>query len=45
MTPYRIVLADDHVLLRHGIRSIIETAEDMNIVIKEAPFHQGPSDM
>ena len=32
MTPYRIVLADDHVLLRHGIRSIIETAEDMKVV-------------
>lgn len=28
MTPYRIVLADDHVMFREGIRKIIERIED-----------------
>jgi DNA-binding NarL/FixJ family response regulator len=32
MSPYRIVLADDHVLLRHGIKSIIETSKDIKVV-------------
>jgi len=33
--PYRIVLADDHVLLRHGIKTIIEGGEGM-VVVGEA---------
>jgi DNA-binding NarL/FixJ family response regulator len=32
---YRIVLADDHVLLRHGIKTIIEGGEGM-VVVGEA---------
>ncbi len=35
MEPYRIVLADDHVLLRHGIKTIIEGGEDL-VVVGEA---------
>jgi DNA-binding NarL/FixJ family response regulator len=30
--PYRIVLADDHALLRTGIKKIIEASEDMLVV-------------
>jgi len=33
--PYRIVLADDHALLRHGIKTIIEGGEDI-VVVGEA---------
>ena len=32
MRPYRIVLADDHALLRTGIKKIIEESEDMLVV-------------
>lgn len=32
MAPYQIVLADDHILLRQGIKQIIETSEDMKVV-------------
>ena len=32
MRPYRIVLADDHALLRQGIRAIIEQSENMLVV-------------
>jgi len=32
MTLYRIILADDHVLLRQGIKNIIEGADDMQVV-------------
>ncbi len=32
MNPYRIVLADDHSLLRQGIKKIIETSKDMRVV-------------
>ena len=32
MTPYQIIIADDHALLRQGIRSIIETSEDMEVI-------------
>ena len=32
MTVYRIVLADDHVLLRRGIKQIIEASADMQVV-------------
>jgi DNA-binding NarL/FixJ family response regulator len=35
MKPYRIILADDHILLRQGIKKIIEESEDM-VVIAEA---------
>ena len=35
MDPYRIVLADDHALLRHGIKTIIEGGEGM-VVVGEA---------
>ena len=35
MDSYRIVLADDHVLLRHGIKTIIEGGEGM-VVVGEA---------
>lgn len=32
MTPFKIVLADDHVILRQGLRRIIEGAADMAVV-------------
>jgi len=32
MNPYCILLADDHILLRQGIKKIIETSEDMLVV-------------
>ena len=32
MSPYQIVIADDHALLRQGIVSIIETSEDMEVI-------------
>jgi DNA-binding NarL/FixJ family response regulator len=32
MSPYRIVLADDHILLRQGIKSIIESSPEMAVV-------------
>ena len=32
MNPYKIVLADDHILLRKGIKQIIETSDDMQVV-------------
>lgn len=32
MSPYRIVLADDHALLRKGVRKIIEESGDMTVV-------------
>jgi DNA-binding NarL/FixJ family response regulator len=31
MTPYRIVLADDHVLLRQGLRRILEGKADLEV--------------
>ena len=35
MRPYQIVLADDHLMLRHGIKRIIEESEDL-VVVGEA---------
>ena len=32
MSPYRIVLADDHVMFRHGIKNILEGAEGLEVV-------------
>ena len=32
MTDYRIILADDHSLLRHGIRQILEKKEGLKVV-------------
>jgi DNA-binding NarL/FixJ family response regulator len=32
MTPCRIVLADDHVILRQGLRRIIEAAPDLEVI-------------
>ena len=32
MSPYRIVLADDHVMFRKGIKSILEEATDLEVV-------------
>jgi len=32
MTPYRIVLTDDHVLLRQGLRRIIEGVGDLQVI-------------
>ena len=32
MSPYRIVLADDHALLRKGVRKIIEDSGDMTVL-------------
>jgi DNA-binding NarL/FixJ family response regulator len=32
MTPYRIVLADDHVMVRQGLRKIIEAAADLEVI-------------
>jgi len=35
MNPYRIILADDHIMLRQGIKKIIEESDDI-VVIAEA---------
>ena len=35
MHPYQIVLADDHLMLRHGIKRIVEESEDL-VVVGEA---------
>jgi len=35
MSPYRILLADDHVMLRQGIKKIIEASKEM-VVVGEA---------
>ncbi len=35
MNPYRILLADDHVMLRQGIKKIIEASKNM-VVVGEA---------
>lgn len=32
MTDYKVVLADDHIMLRHGIRSIIENVQGFEVV-------------
>ena len=32
MTPYRIILADDHVMFRQGIRNFIERMENVQII-------------
>ncbi|MGD9247221.1 MAG: response regulator [Desulfobacteraceae bacterium] len=32
MTPYRIILADDHVMLRDGIKQIINETKGMQVV-------------
>jgi DNA-binding NarL/FixJ family response regulator len=32
VNPYRIVLADDHVMFRQGIKNILEGAEDLEVV-------------
>jgi len=32
MRPYQIVLADDHILLRQGIKSIIQASPNMEVV-------------
>jgi len=32
MTPYRIVLADDHKMFRLGVRKIIDAADDLEVV-------------
>ncbi len=32
MRPYQIILADDHILLRQGIKSIIESSNDMAVI-------------
>jgi len=32
MTPFKIVLADDHVILRQGLKRILEDAADMAVV-------------
>lgn len=32
MRPYRVVLADDHVLVRQGLRRIIEEADDLQVI-------------
>ena len=32
MSPYRITLADDHVLLRQGLRRIVEESSELEVV-------------
>ncbi|MCK5916329.1 MAG: response regulator transcription factor [Deltaproteobacteria bacterium] len=32
MNSYRIVLADDHILLRHGLKSIIESSDGFEVI-------------
>ena len=32
MNPYRIILADDHIMLRQGIKKIIEESEEITVI-------------
>jgi DNA-binding NarL/FixJ family response regulator len=32
MAPYRVIVADDHTLMRDGIRNIIESQDDLSVV-------------
>ena len=32
MSPYRIVLGDDHTMFRQGIKNILEEAEDLEVI-------------
>ena len=32
MSPYRIVLADDHIILRQGVKKIIEEYGDLKVI-------------
>lgn len=32
MTAYQIILADDHVILRHGMKSIIDGVQDLQVI-------------
>lgn len=32
MTPYRIVLADDHMMMRQGLKRILEAAADLEVI-------------
>jgi two-component system, NarL family, response regulator NreC len=32
MMPYRIVLADDHVILRHGLRKLLEAGAELEVI-------------
>jgi DNA-binding NarL/FixJ family response regulator len=52
MTPYRILLADDHVMLREGIRKIINETKGMEVVAEASDglellslLKQNPVDM
>jgi len=30
--PYRIILADDHTIVRHGVKKIIEKMADLRVI-------------
>lgn len=40
MRPYRIILADDHLMFRSGIKRIIEDAEDLAVIGEAGDGHQ-----
>jgi len=40
MKPYRIVLADDHTMLRQGLRKILEEKADLEIIGKAGDGQQ-----
>ena len=40
MTPIRIALADDHAIVRHGIKKLIETQPDMVVALEFSDGHQ-----
>jgi DNA-binding NarL/FixJ family response regulator len=40
VTPIRVVIADDHTILREGLRQLLESADDLSVVAEAADGHQ-----
>jgi DNA-binding NarL/FixJ family response regulator len=40
MSPIRVVLADDHTILREGLRQLLESADDLEVVAEAADGHE-----
>src|SRR5690348_12666050 len=38
--PLRVVIADDHTILREGLRQLLESADDIRVVAEAADGHQ-----
>ena len=40
MPPIRVVIADDHTILREGLRQLLESADDLRVVAEAADGHE-----